>query len=166
MALAYSSDQVINRFQAPPASPHSAGEVYVADFEVELDDQVAQNDLAGLVALPPDCIPVDICMVVPDLDSGGTPAIVFDVGILNAAKTDLVPSSLLIDGSTAGQAGGVARMDDYECAYEPATWLAESTSPEKHEEKIVAMKVMTAAATAAAGTIRGHVLYRAAFNGV
>jgi hypothetical protein len=165
MALAYSSDQVTNRFQAPPASPHSAGEVYVANFEVALDADLAANDLVGLAAIPPDCIPVDICMIVPDLDTG-TVALLFDVGILNAAKTDLVPSSLLIDGSTAGQAGGVARMDDYECAYEPATWLAEATSPEKHEEKIVALKVMTAAATAAAGTIRGHVLYRAAFNGV
>lgn len=166
MALTYSSDQVANRFQVPPASPHSAGEVHVATFEVALDDQVALNDLVGLAAIPPDCIPVDICMIVPDLDTNVAPAIVFDVGILDAATTALVPSSLLIDGSDAGQAGGVARMDDFECAFEPATWLAAPTSPERHEEKIVAMSIVAAAATAAAGTIRGYVLYRSARNGI
>lgn len=165
MALAYSSDQVANRFQVPPASPHSAGEVHVATFEVALDAELAADDLVGLAAIPPDCIPVDITLMPTDLDTG-TPALAFDVGILNAAGTDLVPSSLLIDGSTAGGSGSVARMDDYECAYEPATWLAQTTCPEKHEEKIVALKVMTAAATAAAGTIRGHVLYRSAHNGI
>jgi len=164
MALDYSSDAVTNRRTRPPATPHSAGEVYVCPFDVTLDDAVAANDLIGLAPLPPYCVPVTIELMATDLDSGT--AMLIDVGILNDDEDDLVATSNLIDGSDVCQAGGTARSDDYEGAYEPATWLAESDCPAEHEEKIVAAKVMTAATTAVAGAIRGSLLYRAAHNGI
>ncbi len=166
MSLDYSSDKITNEKYIPVKSPHSAGETMCTTFKVALDTDLAANDLIGFDLLPPDCIPVDIVFHSTDLDSGGTPAIVLDVGILNADKDDLVPSSLLIDGSTVGQGGGMARMDHYEAAYEPATWLAEATSPGISEKKTIAAKVMTAAATPQAGTIRGTIFYRSAENGV
>ncbi len=145
MALLYSSDKITDG-NRPGASPHSAGEVYVVKDKVDVAAvKLLASDLIGLCILPPGCIPVDCHVLFGDLDAGIT--LEMDVGILNAAKTDLVPTSLLIDGSTTGQAGGLARMDDHECAFNPETWLAEATCPEIHEEKIVAAKVITAATT-------------------
>lgn len=164
MALDYSSDNITNEKYTPASAPHSAREVYRAIGTVVLDDAVEAADLFGLVVLPANCIPTDIKIISTVLDSVAD--MVIDVGILNADKDDLVPSSLLIDGSEVCQAGGVADMDDHEGAFVPATWIAEATCPDINVEKIVAVKVMTVAATPAAGTIYAMVDYRSAENGV
>lgn len=161
MALLYSSDKITNG-NRPGASPHSAGEVYVVRDKVDVAAvKLAGDDLIGLCILPPDCIPIDCILLVGDLDAGTQ--LVLDVGILNADKDDLVPSSLLYDGITTGQAGGMVRMDDFEAAFNPETWLAEATCPEIHEEKIVVAKVMTAAQTVhdPAAAIETILTYRA-----
>lgn len=166
MALDYESDNISNDKYSPASAPHSAREVYRAIGVVSLDDAVEADNMVGLVILPANCIPTDITIISTDIDVNATPTIVVDVGILNSDKDDMVSSSLLIDGSTVCQAGGVARMDNHECAFVPATWLAEATCPDKNTEKIVALKVITVAATPAAGTIYAIVDYRAAENGV
>jgi hypothetical protein len=163
MALDYSSNEVTNRHLYPPKAPHSAGEVMVTKFKVDLDASLAINDLVGLVPLPANCIPVNYKAWMDDLD--GASALVHDVGILNSDKDDLVASSLLVDGSTVGQSAGLVEMNDYECAMAPETWLAETDCPEAYEEKIVAMKIMTAAGTPASGSVRGLLWYRAMENG-
>lgn len=165
MALDYNSDKVTNEKYFPSAAPASARETYVVTTETTLDDQVAINDLIGLAILPANCIPVDITVYITDIESGG-PTGSFDVGILNSAGDGLVPSSLLIDGSEAMQAGGMARMDDFECAFEPATWLAEATCPDLAVEKTILMKIIAAATTPAAGTVYCKLEYRAAENGI
>jgi len=161
----YTSDQITNKKYFPGAAPHSARENYVVRGTVALDTDLEDNDIAGLVELPANCIPVDCALISTDLDTG-TPAIVFDVGILNAAGDDLVPSSNLITDSDVGQAGGVERMNDRECAFAPATWLAEATCPAISAAKTVALKVTTVAATPAAGTVDFLLFYRAAEGGL
>jgi hypothetical protein len=163
MALDYSSDKVTNEKYLPSAAPHSAREIYTVTSKVTLDDQVDTNDMIGLAILPANCIPVDCALYSTDL---GTDEILVDVGILNTAEDDLVPSSLLVDGSEICRAGGLARMDDYECVFAPATWLAEATCPDLSAEKTVALKVMTKATTPASGTLYFKLDYRAAENGV
>jgi len=161
MALTYESDVIKNRHLYPPTSPRSAREVHCQKFEVEITAALQANDLIGLAPLPGDCIPVDIVYHSDDLDSGGTPALVMDVGVLNTARDDLVADSNLVTGSTVGQSAGFQRMNDYKGALEAATWLAKSDCPHLEDEKVVAAKVTTAPATGATGKIRGILFYRA-----
>lgn len=158
----FNSDQITNSKYYPGAAPHSAREVHQVDGIVSLPDTLAANDLAKLVELPAHCIPVDCVLISDDLDTNATPTIVFDVGILNAAGTDLVPSSDLISASIIGQTGGTERMNSKECSFAPATWLAEATSPKIYAKKTVALKVTTVAATKAAGYVYFRLYYRAA----
>ena len=157
MALAYSSDVVANKALYPPAKPQSGGEVMCQRFKVTLDDEHALNDLIGLGVLPEYCLPVGLDMYLDDLD--GATALVWDVGIYNTDEDDLVSGSLLIDGATVGQSAGVQGVNDYEGIHEPATWLAETDAPGIAAEKTVVMKIMTAAATPAAGDIYGVLYY-------
>lgn len=165
MALDYNSDKVTNKKHLPSASPHSSRETHVVITKTVLDNTVATGDLIGLAILPANCIPVDIAVYCDPLESGG-PTGSFDVGILNSDGDDLVPNSLMIDGSTVMQAGGIARMDDYECVFEPATWLAEATSPALAVEKTILMKIIAEATTQVAGDVYCKLEYRAAENGV
>ncbi|RLA78369.1 MAG: hypothetical protein DRG33_05595 [Deltaproteobacteria bacterium] len=166
MALAYESDNIANEKYNPASAPHSAREVYRALGKVTVGDPLVENDLVGLVVLPANCIPTDIKLICDELTEAGTD-IVFDVGILNAAKTDLVPNSLLIEGSIMCQAnGGVQDMNRDQCVFEVATWLAEATCPGINEEKIIAMKITTPATTEKAGNVHAIVDYRSAENGV
>lgn len=173
MALAYSSDNIANNKYVPASAPHSAREVYRAAGTVILDDAVAMGHLIGLCVLPANCIPTDIKVLTTDLDSDTT--MVIDVGVLNADKDDLVPNSLLIEGSAVCQAGGVADMDTPDCVLHPADWLAEVTCPgydaahasaSINSEKVIAVLIDTAAGTPVAGTMYVLLDYRSAENGV
>lgn len=166
MALAYSSDNITNAKYSPASAPHSAREVYRAIGKVSVGDPLVDDDLVGLAILPANCIPTDIKLLCDELTDVGTD-IVFDVGILNAAKDDLVPNSLLIEGSIMCQAdGGIQDMNRDACVWDVATWLAEATCPNINAEKIVAMKVTTPATTEKAGVVHAMVDYRSAENGV
>lgn len=150
MALLYSSDKITDG-NRPSASPHSAGEVYVVKDKVDVAAvQLADGNMIGCCILPPNCVPIDCIMLFGDLEGTGTPALLLDVGILNAAKTGLVPYSLFLDGIATGQAGGMIRMAESLAVFNPETWLAEATCPGIHEEKIVAVEVMATAVTVAA----------------
>ncbi|MBE9581541.1 MAG: hypothetical protein IMF18_07985 [Proteobacteria bacterium] len=166
MALAYESDNVTDKGRFPAASPHSAREVHRALGKVTVGDPLIDNDLVGLTVLPGNCLPTDIKMFCDELTETGTD-IVFDVGILNADKDDLVPNSLLISGSILCQAnGGIQYMNIDQGVFEVATWLAEATCPGINEEKIVAMKVTTPATAEKAGNLHAMVDYRSAENGI
>ncbi|MBC2712870.1 MAG: hypothetical protein HGJ94_18330 [Desulfosarcina sp.] len=163
MALNYESDKVANRHLYQPPAPHSSGEVYCIPFKATVDTSLAINHLVGLCPLPANCIPVDIKMYLDDID--GVTSLEWDVGILNADKDGLVPSSLLIDGATVGRTAGFQDMNDLECVFEPATWLAESTCPAIDAEKTVVMKIIAAAATPVAGDIYGVLYFRSSDHG-
>ena len=131
----------------PAVYPDEAGKVLVSDgtYEIAAAENVDEAVVA-LCSLPAGCIPLDFTLVVDALDSG-TPAIVIDGGGINAAE-DAV-DQIMISASTVAQAGGVARATLF-----PMVAPVET-------ETLFGMHITTAAGTAAAGTIRGILTYRA-----
>lgn len=136
----------------PPVTSAMAGEVKAVRGSVSLPDTLAQNDIVKLVPLPAEHVIVDCILDADDLDSGATPAIVLSAGILNSGATDIESGQKLIDGSVIAKTGGVARMDQ-----KGAPRIAPTDS-----DRIVGVKVDTAAATKQSGTIGLTLLYRAA----
>lgn len=136
----------------PAVYPAEAGKVQVSDGTLEIT--AAQNvdeAVFALCILPSGCIPLDFTVITDDLDTG-TPAIVIDGGGINTAE-DAV-DQIMISASTVAQAGGCARSTLFPI-------VAPLTA-----EKLFGVHITTAAATAAAGTIRGILTYRAAEYGV
>jgi hypothetical protein len=131
----------------PAVYPDEAGKVLVSDgsYEITAALNVDEQTIA-LCSLPAGCIPLDFTLIVDDLDSG-TPAIVVDGGGINAAE-DAV-DQIMVPASTVAQAGGVARSTLF-----PMVAPVET-------ETLFGMHITTAAGTAAAGTIRGILTYRA-----
>jgi len=135
----------------PAVYPDEAGKVLVSDgtYEITAALNVDEQTIA-LCSLPAGCIPLDFTLIVDDLDSG-TPAIVVDGGGINAAE-DAV-DQIMVPASSVAQAGGVAR-----------SMLFPMVAPVE-TETLFGMHITTAAGTAAAGTIRGILTYRAAEYG-
>ena len=131
----------------PAVYPDEAGKVLVSDgsYEITAALNVDEQTIA-LCSLPAGCIPLDFTLIVDDLDSG-TPAIVVDGGGINAAE-DAV-DQIMVPASSVAQAGGVARSTLF-----PMVAPVET-------ETLFGMHITTAAGTAAAGTIRGILTYRA-----
>lgn len=63
---------------------------------------LALNDKIEMVKIPKGATILDMTLTSSDVDSGGSPAIIFDVG--DGDDTDR-----FIDGSTIGQAGGIQK---------------------------------------------------------
>ena len=135
----------------PAVYPDEACKVLVSDgsYEITAALNVDEQTIA-LCSLPAGCIPLDFTLIVDDLDSG-TPAIVVDGGGINAAE-DAV-DQIMVPASSVAQAGGVARSTLF-----PMVAPVET-------ETLFGMHITTAAGTAAAGTIRGILTYRAAEYG-
>ncbi len=132
----------------PSIACYEAGEIVAAVGEYEVPATLAQNDLVWLCHLPAGNAPVDFMLQADDLDNGGT-AITITVGVLNAAGDGLVASTDFITASTVGQAGGVVRA-----ANVFGLQLAASDT-----DRIIAAKIVTAATTPQAGTIKGVLFY-------
>ena len=132
----------------PAVYPDEAGKVLVSDgtYEITAAENVDEQTIA-LCSLPAGCIPLDFTLIVDDLDSHGTPAIVVDGGGI-AATEDSV-DRIMIPASTVAQAGGIARSTLF-----PMVAPVET-------ETLFGIHSTTAAGTAAAGTIRGILMYRA-----
>ena len=135
----------------PAVYPDEAGKVLVSDgsYEITAALNVDEQTIA-LCSLPAGCIPLDFTLIVDDLDSGSA-AIVVDGGGINAAE-DAV-DQIMVPASSVAQAGGVARSTLF-----PMVAPVET-------ETLFGMHITTAAGTAAAGTIRGILTYRAAEYG-
>ncbi len=103
--------------------------------------QLADKIIFGKV--PKGAIYVDALIAADDLDSGGSPALTFDLGDTDSADG-------LIDGATVGQAAGSAR------ATSGAYIINRHATP---AEKNIILTVATAPATAVAGTVRVVVQY-------
>lgn len=78
-----------------------------ADYEV--------GDKFNLLKLPAEHRVVDAVLVAGDLDSGS--GVVLDVGIVDTVQdpSDTTSADCIFDGSTVGQAGGVARASLASC---------------------------------------------------
>ena len=132
----------------PAVYPDEAGKVLVSDgtYEITAAENVDEQTIA-LCSLPAGCIPLDFTLILDDLDSHGTPAIVVDGGGISATEDSV--DRIMIPASTVAQAGGVARST-----------LFPMVAP-VDKETLFGMHITTAAGTAAAGTIRGILTYRA-----
>jgi len=132
----------------PAVYPDEAGKVLVSDgtYEITAAENVDEQTIA-LCSLPAGCIPLDFTLIVDDLDSHGTPAIVVDGGGISATEDSV--DRIMIPASTVAQAGGVARSTLFPMVAPVDT------------ETLFGMHITTAAGTAAAGTIRGILTYRA-----
>lgn len=102
---------------------------------------LSTNDTVEMVKLPKGATIIDAIMATDDLDTNATPTLVLDLML----KTD---GQVLISGSTIGQGGGVARLDQVNAVGKTLT--ADDT---------VQVKATTGAATGATGTINVAVIY-------
>lgn len=122
---------------------------------------VVATDIIEMGILPAGYVPVDVTLVVDDMDSNATPTVTLDVGLVSgtAGSTDQARTSSneAIAASTVGQAGGLARMAKADFAF-----LAPTTA-----DRGVGVKVVGAIATLVVGAkLRLTITARPALNGV
>ncbi len=137
----------------PAPSIHSAAEVHVAQGYIDGPAGIVVGDIIKLCKLPAGCIPIDARLELDDVDSGAG-AIVVDLALMELGDNDVVADSELIQGSTIGQAGGVARMDKLTAARRAV--LQQSVERQRY----VVAKVTTGPSTGQAGRWEAHVLFR------
>lgn len=106
---------------------------------------LAANDLILLATVPAGVRLADYSFAIPDVDSGGTPAFAWSFGVLNAGGTDL--GTVLASGITTGQASGVHRAGN-----------ADHLALDSTVDRVLAIKVTTAAATYAGSGKRGKAI--------
>ena len=150
------ADYTSNQFGNIIIPAHSAGELYTLDDVVEFDTSVEADDIAVVGYLPAGCVPVDIVAIADELDAHETDTLTFSVGMLNTAGDDLVSASTFITGATADATVNVARGN--------AVGMM-GIAPDEDDDRIVAVKITAAAATAAAGGMRIIMTYRASNYG-
>lgn len=85
---------------APAKGEGMSGNCKVVVAEYEITAALALNDVVQMVKVPAGAIVSNVVLATDDLDTGGTPAIVLDVG-------DGGDADRYIDGSTVGQTGGI-----------------------------------------------------------
>lgn len=124
--------------------------------------QAVNANVVEFGELPADCVPVDYKIAATDLDTGATPTIAFDVGILNAAGTAV--SATANDGgakwvaaSTLAQAGGLLLATASKAAWDILGVVAPVEAGRK-----LGLVFTAGAATAAAGTVTLEVSYKSA----
>lgn len=162
MATYYTSNRVKNT--QPAVEVSSADGLACVPFEFTVSTALIINDVIGLVKLPAECVVADVLVDFPDLDTGGSPAIVCNVGLYESDGVDggavptLVDIDAYINASNAGQTGaGLVRMD---------SGAGIAIAPHATSERVVALHVETAPATGAtAVTLRGWVQYRVGYDG-
>jgi hypothetical protein len=142
MAL-YQSKQVKAGVPALSATEASCPLAVVGEFLTVAG--LTANDVIEMVALPAGTVPIDVAIACEDLDTGGTPAIVLDVGVLsgNYAANDSARTcgAEFINDTNIGQAGGMAS------ANVAAGLLLTPTL----NDRSIGVKIQTAAATLATG---------------
>lgn len=128
---------------APPAKTSNArGTVTFAGEEITVTAaQLTLNATFGSVKVPKGAVIVGVHLMSTDIDTNGSPAVVLGVG-------DSGDDDRLITGATVGQAGGFTN-----------TIATTGYAYQYTSETTVQVKVKTAPATAAAGTLTYGVLY-------
>lgn len=126
---------------------HAQPQWAAVDVEFPATSPVA-NDLIELCELPIGVKVLDYAIVFPDIDSNGAPAFAFSIGEENVGGTDLgAGNAVWATGLTAGQSTAIVRNLTSLPAQQPTT-----------ENRKIAIKVTTAAATYAGATKVGQVL--------
>lgn len=103
----------------PIAYPDCAGDVVVNRYEIDLASAplkgvtLAQGDILDIGIIPATSQVVDVIIDADDVDTGGSPALAFDVGVLTGdpgTTGTRTCGNEFFAASTVAQAGGVARM--------------------------------------------------------
>lgn len=146
----------------PAPVPVAQEDVTVHEEKALLAADVAINNIVQLAILPAGCVPVGYVLEADDLDTDGTPAITLDFGILNDAgdgisTDDADGGDEWIDGSTLAQAGGIALHTASKALYDVLKNVQVADV-----DRIVAVKIATAADAAQAGSIGLDLTYRSA----
>lgn len=152
MATALKTARITNNQPAPSADQNG---VIAVRAEYSLLAALVINDTIDFAKIPAGHVPVDVILDSDDLDTGGAPAVVLQVGLRTADGTTDDPDAFIKD-STVGQAGGVARAN-----VATAFRIGSHTA-----DRNVYLTVSTAPATGAtSGKIGVTVLYRPALKG-
>lgn len=109
---------------------------------------LAANDILDMVELPANHVPVDVVVDTDDLDSGGSPAITFDVGIITGtpgSSSSRTAGNQFVASSTTPQTGGIIRTTK-------ALGVRVASAP---VNRSVGIKVVDAPATAVTGSLSG-----------
>ena len=153
MAL-FQSKQIAAGYPVPNATDAVDSVPVTAEFAVPAG--LALNDVIEMGGIPEGCIVTDAIVAFEDLDTGGSPAIKFDMGILSGdygSKGARTCGNEFLAADTTAQTGGVARLNKTD-----ALFLATSNATQSW-----GFKVNTAAATLAVGKrIRATVWVRPA----
>lgn len=140
-----------------PAPFPSGTDMLAVRFTLDLKTtDLAINTTGAVGVLPAGCVPVDVIVDGTDLDAGAA-AMVLQVGVLNAAATDL--SSALVDGG--GPWGSTTATNTAFTQRITPTLNYLSQVQMTQADRLVGVKVATAPTTPQAGTIGVTVYYRA-----
>lgn len=140
------SDVVLRR---QPARIEAGPCVVSMRVVVPIKEALASGDIIEMLVLPADCVIVDAVIDADDLDSNGTPALAYDVGIMSGPvgqkDASRTVSNQLFAGATTGQAAGAAR----------ATARTAFTVEPKPVDRSIGLKITTAPATAVVSSASG-----------
>ena len=133
----YASDYITGKRNLP--QPYD-GVVLEVPFKIVLPATLIVGDTIAVAGIPAGVQLIDYKIVAPQLDSSGAPTLAHQIGVENAARTDLVTvfESGLLFGRTAS--GSISRATV--SAPQLDTTMATA-------ERIIALKTTAAAATAA-----------------
>lgn len=155
MSFANSNDHITGRTPVPTPA---GGEVLATRFTLALGTaDLALNDVGQIGILPAGCVPVDVHVDGTDMDSS-TAALIFQVGILDVAETDL--SVVAADGgahwgaTTAANAAFHQRLTP--------NGIAMVSVVKGAADRKLGLKVATAPTAAVAGTVGVTLFYKAA----
>ena len=143
----------------PPISPRSAGEEVCQIAHYTNLGSLVANDLVRLMKWPAGTVVSGVEAVCDDMDACATPTLTFSVGMLNDDGDDLDASGILISSSTIGQSGSVATRS-HVAGFKYLSQQEDSNN--NPTEKTIALKINTAAATAAAGDVAVICRFKAA----
>jgi len=137
-------------------APHSAGVVYVSDDIVTVTTALTADDILKVGYLPAGCVPIDVIVIADEIDSHGTDTLAMEVGLLNDDEDDIITAASFVAAAQADTAPTVTRA---------AAIGMVGIAPDEDDDRILAVKITTEAATAVAGDVRVIMTYRASNYG-
>ena len=151
----FTSDLITNLARRPLVLPDSAAYPVVQSAVVSVPVTHAANDIIKLNVLPANCVIVDFKLVLEELDSHATDTLTYDLGVLNSDGDGLVTNTKLISA--------VVSDGDLVQSINVAEGMLNIGVDD--EDRTIAAKITTVAATKAAGTATGILTYRLASYG-
>ena len=130
-----------------PVTTFQAGAIVAVRASAATTTSLAANDLIKMAILPAGYVMTGGYLASTDIDTNASPAVTMTVGLMDLGDTALDSGTDFLTASTVGQAGTLAAF---------STGLTQGPFT---VDKIVAVKVVTAAATKAAGTVTCQIEY-------